>query len=504
MLARVSSCALIGLDVIPVDIEVDVSPGQSNFIIVGLADAAIQEAKERLRAAMKNANLRFPWDKRVVINLAPADLKKEGTHFDLAMLIGLLHATQDISFSDKQFCIGEVALDGRIRPVNGMLPITWYAKHAGFTDVFVPQENANQAAVIEGLSVYGVPSLQSLVLHLQGAQPLTISKKQAIVSSYEEQEHLDFKHIKGQEQAKRALVIAAAGGHNMLMSGSPGSGKTLLAKAMSSILPPLTVEECLEVSAIYSIAGLLPENKAYMSHRPFRAPHHSASAVALVGGGRIPKPGEITLAHRGVLFLDEFPEFPRAVLETLRQPIEDGVVSISRSQGHCQFPARFTLVAAQNPCPCGYLHDQDISCVCTPGTIEKYRRKVSGPILDRIDLQVHVPRVPIKDLDSKEEAKGSFDVREEVIRVRNKQADRYQQSGWSLNSELPSSFVADFCPLEQTAKQLLHQAVERLHVSARGYYRLIKVARTIADLAGENTLSQAHVAEALQYRFTES
>ncbi|HLD20359.1 MAG TPA: YifB family Mg chelatase-like AAA ATPase [Patescibacteria group bacterium] len=505
MLSRLQVCAFNGLDVLPIDVEIDISSGQPNFVIVGLVDTAIQEAKERLRAALKNTGLRFPWDKRVVVNFAPADLKKEGTHYDLAMVIGVLQATSVVPARENALYIGEVALDGRLRSVNGVLPIAWFAKKNGFSEIFVPQENVRQAAVVEGIAVYGVASLQSLVLHLQGIAPLSVCPYHPMA----EQEHTDdgddFRYVKGQFHAKRALVIAASGGHNVLMTGAPGAGKTLLARSMGSIMPPLTVEECLEVSSIYSISGLLGPGEAYKSQRPFRSPHHSASAVALIGGGRVPMPGEITLAHRGVLFLDEFPEFPRSVIEALRQPLEDGVVSIARSQGHCTFPARVMLIAAQNPCPCGYLFDQQKQCACTPGSIEKYRRKISGPILDRIDLHVTVSRVPVADLESRESGESSETLRKNVIDARKIQCARYQSAGYSFftNAELPSSFIEQWCPLDVEGKKMLLNAVDSLHLSARSYYRLIKVSRTIADLSASEMILSPHVGEALQYRFTE-
>ena len=505
MISRLQVCALNGLDVLPIDVEIDISSGQPNFVIVGLVDTAIQEAKERLRAALKNTGLRFPWDKRVVINFAPADLKKEGTHYDLAMVIGVLQATSAVPARECALYIGEVALDGRVRSVNGVLPIAWFAKKKGFLEIFVPQENAGQAAVIEGMTVYGVPSLQALVLHLQGVSLLSPHPYQPMAEQDVMSDDVDFQSVKGQSHAKRALMIAAAGGHNVLMTGAPGSGKTLLARSMSSIMPPLSVEECLEVSSIYSISGLLSAGEAYKSQRPFRSPHHSASAVALIGGGRIPMPGEITLAHRGVLFLDEFPEFPRSVIEALRQPLEDGVVSISRSQGHCTFPARVMMIAAQNPCPCGYLFDQQKQCVCTPGSIEKYRRKISGPILDRIDLHVAVPRVPVAELESRDGGESSETLRKAVIVARDIQRQRYQSAGYSFctNAELPSSLMEQWCMLDGEAKSMLHHAVDSMHLSARSYFRLIKVSRTIADLSLCETISSKHVGEALQYRFSE-
>ncbi len=506
MLSRIRSGAIDGLSCLLVDVEVDISYGQSNVVIVGLADTAIQESKERIRAAMKNAGLRFPWDKRVVVNLAPADVKKEGPIFDLPICLGILQSAGDVgAIPEHSFFIGELSLDGRVRPVKGILAMARAMKEKGCSVMFVPEENVSEAGLVEGIEVCGVPSLQALVLHLTGKQILPLAEKTLLSDDQIQLNDVDFNQIKGQSQAKRALEIAAAGGHNILMSGSPGAGKSMLAKALPSILPPLTVDEWLEVATIYSVVGLWDEESVIHARRPFRSPHHSASSVALVGGGRIPMPGEITLSHRGVLFLDEFPEFPRTVLETLRQPMEDGVISIARSQGHVKFPARFMLVAAQNPCPCGFRYDPDKQCVCTTVQFDKYKRKISGPLLDRIDLCVQVPKVAVDELDSRaSDGEASYLIRGRVIAARNLQLSRLRRFGMLSNAEMTTAIILECCVMEHQAKELLKHGVTALNVSARGYFRIIKVAQTIADLAGVEVISEMHIAEALQYRFADN
>jgi magnesium chelatase family protein len=498
---KVYSAALVGLSAELVEIESDVLPGLPATVIVGLPDAAVQEARERVRFAIKNSGASYPRS-RVAVNLAPADLPKNGSHYDLPIALSILINSGQIDFRPEEVVVvGELALDGMVRPVVGLLPVILMAKERGFKRILVPVGNKPEAALVEGISVIPVESLVQCIGYLQGL--VQISPVQTIEWSKvleEPKEVLDFKLINGQEAVKRALEIAAAGGHNILLSGPPGTGKTLLAKALPSILPKLTVDEVLEITKIYSIAGLLTGSRSIITARPFRSPHHSASAVSLVGGGSNPKPGEISLAHRGVLFLDELPEFPRMVLENLRQPLEDGVVTVSRASGTVTYPAQFILVAAQNPCPCGYYGANGQECSCSPTQVINYQRKVSGPLLDRLDLFMQVGGMEYDKLASNESGEESAAVQARVQKARDVQGERLKASGVLTNSEMGVKEIRTFCNLGEEEREFIRRASLKLNLSARAYHRVLKLSRTIADLDGSEGIRTSHVAEAIQYR----
>ena len=502
MFSQINSCGLMGMDGFLVTVQTDISNGLPNFEIVGLPDTAVKEAKERVRAAIKNTKLQFP-AKRIIINLSPASQKKGGTSFDLPITVSILCATEQVSHSDldNSVFIGEVSLDGSISSVDGVLPMVIHAYKNGYRDMYVPYDNANEAAVVDGATIYPVKTLQELCDHLNGIKkitPHTVDVKELFNRRYETL--LDFSDVKGQENVKRALEIAAAGNHNVLMIGSPGTGKTMLAQRMGSILPDLTFDEALDVTKIHSIAGVLPKATPLITHRPFRSPHHTVSAAGLSGGGSVPRPGELSLAHNGILFLDELPEFNRNVLEILRQPLEDGVVTISRVQATLTYPCNIMLIASMNPCKCGYLGDSKRQCTCTPRQINQYRSKISGPLLDRIDIQVEVPSVNYKELSSTAKGETSAEIKKRVDRTRQIQLERYKGINIHSNSELSAGLLQKYCRLDDTANNLLRAAFDNLGLSARAHGRILKVARTIADLDMSEDIKAEHIAEAIQYR----
>ena len=501
---KLLSAQVVGLDAKPIDIEVDISPGLHIFSIVGLADKEIQESRERVGSAIRHIGARPPHKKsqRVIINLSPADLKKEGPAFDLPIALGFLLSSEQARFdpAEKMF-VGELGLDGAIKKVSGVLPITILARALGVRELYIPKGNGEEASLVDGVTIFETASLSELLDVLEGRTVYEPVRPHATMRAENTPAETDFSHIRGQETAKRAALIAAAGNHNMFMEGPPGTGKTLLAKTLATILPAMADEEVIEVTKIYSVAGELKEKGRPVTSRPFRAPHHSASPVSITGGGSTIRPGEITMAHRGVLFLDELPEFQRSVLEALRQPLENREITVARAQGAATFPADFMLVAAMNPCPCGNYGNTKKECVCAPGAISKYRRKISGPLLDRIDLCINVPNVEYEKLEEPATTgETSADIRARVEAARTVQRTRFSGERIQTNSQMSTALIKKYCPLSESSKVLLETAYNQYGFSPRAYFRIIKVARTIADLAGARAIEDPHVLEALQYR----